>query len=92
MALKLKADILTELEAVATALTSAYADTVDGIAEEMKDPRTPLRDVNKFLNIAPDGTVTVDAVKFNAVWSNDGLVYNQNPQPIGSGTIRKDVL
>ena len=92
MAVKLKADIKTELDAVAAALTLAIADTVTGVAIPFKDPRNPLRDIGKFLDIDDAGVVTINDAKFNAIWNPAGTIYEAPTQGIGSGSYNTKIL
>ena len=92
MAVKLKADLKIELDAIAAALTLLYADTVAGVAVPFKDPRNPLRDVNKFMNISAAGVVTVDVAKFDALFDPAGAIYTAPTQAIGSGSIKTKIL
>lgn len=72
MALKTKADIKTQLDAAATALTSAMADTVSGMAAPCKDPRHPLRQWNKLFDISASGVVTVNTGAWDRLWNAGG--------------------
>jgi hypothetical protein len=72
MALKTKANIKTQLDAVASALTLAWADTVAGVAAPVKDPHHPLRDVTRLLDVSPTGVVTVNTAAWDALWNAAG--------------------
>lgn len=91
MALKTKAAILTELNLIAASLNTAYADTVSGVAVEVKRPTSPLRRLNKLFNISAAGVVTTNTAYVDAIFNGAGTALVNN-SAVGSGTIRKTIV
>jgi hypothetical protein len=85
MALKTKANIKTALDNAAADLTLAFADTVSGIAAELKDNNSALRKIHKLFDISESGVVTVNADKYNALFGAADAYRGKVLQ--GSGTI-----
>jgi hypothetical protein len=91
MAVKLKADIKTALDAAAADMTLALADTVAGIAVPFKDPRSPLRDPGKLFDVSDAGVVTVNVAKFDAMFDAAGTL-TAPTQGVGSGTLKTKII
>lgn len=90
MAVKTKANIKTQLDAVAAAMTLAMADTVTGIATPFKNPKDGVRNIQKLLDIDSAGVVTINTAKWDAMWS--GATYNSTTQAIPNGSLSKLIL
>ena len=92
MATKTKAAIKTQLDAIAAALTLAIADTVTGVATPFKNPKDPVRNIQKLLVVGPTGTVVIDPLKWDALWDVAGTTYLGRTQGIGNGNITTKIL
>lgn len=90
MAVKTKAAILTQLQAVVAALNLAYADTVSGMAAPLKDARHPLRRIDKLLEMQHSGTIVVNTDYFDKIFNVAGTEVINAPNS-GSRTLMKNV-
>lgn len=91
MALKSKATIKTQLDAIAAALTLVCADTVSGVAVQAKHPMNPIRRVTDLFDIDATGTVTVNASAWDSLWNAGGTELVKNTAK-PSGSFNKKIL
>ena len=81
MAILSKANFKTQIDNAATALTAAYADSVDTkVAGVIADPSHPLRQIEKLFLFNPlTGVITKDATYIDAYYDDGKTLPKKNP-------------